>query len=92
VDRVGVHEAKAKFSELLKRVQKGERIVITKNGVPVTVLSGFGSSADLEKAITMIRVFRRGHPELVSESHSLGIPQLQHPVFSHVPKHKKPKT
>lgn len=58
--RVGAYEAKTKFSELLQRVQKGERIIITKNGVPVAVLSGLGSTEDPEKVIATIRTFREG--------------------------------
>lgn len=35
---IGAFEAKTHFSELLKRVQKGESISITLRGVPVAVL------------------------------------------------------
>jgi len=35
---IGAYEAKVKFSELLRRVEKGERFVITRHGVPVAVL------------------------------------------------------
>jgi len=36
---VGAYEAKTHLSELLDRVSKGERIVITKHGTPVAVLA-----------------------------------------------------
>jgi prevent-host-death family protein len=36
---VGVAEAKAKLSELLERVSRGERIVVAKRGKPVAVLA-----------------------------------------------------
>jgi len=36
---VNIHEAKTHLSELLKRVMRGERIVIAKSGKPVAVLS-----------------------------------------------------
>jgi prevent-host-death family protein len=35
---VGAYQAKTKFSELVARVQKGERITITRYGEPVAVL------------------------------------------------------
>ena len=36
---IGAYEAKTKFSELLDRVEKGERVTITKHGRPVAELS-----------------------------------------------------
>ncbi len=36
---VSVAEAKAKLSELLKRVEAGERVTITRRGKPVAVVS-----------------------------------------------------
>jgi len=38
---VNVHDAKTRFSKLLARVARGERIVISKNGVPVAVLGPY---------------------------------------------------
>lgn len=38
MDRVGAYEAKTQLSRLLDRVMKGERITITKHGIPVAVL------------------------------------------------------
>ena len=35
---VGAYEAKTHLSDLLNRVARGERVVITKHGVPVAVL------------------------------------------------------
>jgi prevent-host-death family protein len=35
---VNVHEAKTHFSKLLARVERGERIIIAKNGQPVAEL------------------------------------------------------
>ena len=37
--RVGVAEAKARFSELLNRVEAGERVEITRHGRTVAVLT-----------------------------------------------------
>lgn len=38
MDTVGSHEAKTHLSELLERVARGERILITKRGEPVAML------------------------------------------------------
>jgi len=38
MDKVGAYEAKTHLPELLERVIKGERITITRHGVPVAVL------------------------------------------------------
>jgi prevent-host-death family protein len=38
MSEVGVHEAKTHFSELLRRVATGEKVVITRGGVPVAEL------------------------------------------------------
>ena len=38
---VNMHEAKTHFSRLVERVRAGERIIISKAGEPVAVLSGF---------------------------------------------------
>ncbi len=35
---IGVYEARTRFSELLDRVARGERFVITRRGVPVAVI------------------------------------------------------
>lgn len=39
---VGAFEAKTQFSTLLERAQKGERIIITRRGVPVAQLTAIG--------------------------------------------------
>lgn len=36
--QVGVHEAKTTLSELLRRVETGEEVVITRGGEPVAML------------------------------------------------------
>lgn len=38
---IGVGEAKARLSELLHRVESGERIVLTRRGTPVAVMSPY---------------------------------------------------
>jgi prevent-host-death family protein len=40
-DRVTVHEAKTNLSELLRRVEAGEEIVIARGDKPVAVLSAY---------------------------------------------------
>lgn len=37
--RIGAYEAKTKLARLLDRVAEGERITITKHGVPVAILA-----------------------------------------------------
>lgn len=60
---VGAYEAKTHLSKLLERVIKGERITITKHGVPVAVLEPFSSNrkADPEQVIKELRKFRDKH-------------------------------
>jgi len=36
--RVNIHEAKTRLSELLRRVQAGEKVLICKNGEPIADL------------------------------------------------------
>jgi len=60
--RVGAYEAKTHLSSLLDRVAKGERITITKHGLPVAVLMPV-SGPDQRPApevIAELRRFRRG--------------------------------
>ena len=61
MENVGAYEAKTQLSKLLERVMKGERIAITKHGVPVAVLQPFdpGKSADLKTVISDIRSARK---------------------------------
>jgi prevent-host-death family protein len=70
MDCVGAYEAKTQLSKLLERVMKGERITITKHGVPVAVLQppDPGISTDTKKTISEIRKFREKHS---FEGHSL---------------------
>ena len=60
---VGAYEAKTHLSQLLERVMKGERITITKHGVPVAVLEPPDprTAGDIEAAIGEIRAFRKSH-------------------------------
>ena len=57
---VGAYEAKTKLSELLERVARGERIVITKHGIPVAILAPVGPQADPRKVEAELKAFRKG--------------------------------
>lgn len=57
---VGVYEAKTHLPKLLERVMRGERITITKHGVPVAVLQppDPAMTADTRSVIAELREFR----------------------------------
>ena len=59
---VGSYEAKTHLPRLLERVAKGERITITKHGVPVALLVPVSSRRMIpaEEVIESLRRFRRG--------------------------------
>ncbi len=59
---VGAYEAKTHLSELLDRVARGERIVITRHGTPVAVLAPPGEVARIgvRDGIEALRAFREG--------------------------------
>jgi len=63
MESVGAYEAKTQLSKLLERVMKGERITITKHGVPVAVLQppDPGTSTDVKSVISEIRSSRKKH-------------------------------
>ena len=60
---VGAYEAKTKLSELLKRVEQGEHITITKHGTPVAVLvpAGRYPRRDVAQTIAEIKEFAQGN-------------------------------
>ena len=60
---VGAYEAKTHLPELLKRVEGGERITITRHGHPVAELVPPGATAqrDVHEVIEGIKAFRLGH-------------------------------
>jgi prevent-host-death family protein len=62
MSEIGAYEAKTRFAALLKRVEQGERITITRHGRAVAVLSPAPGSADrtVTEAIDEILAFRRG--------------------------------
>ena len=60
---IGAYEAKTNLSKLLDRVINGERITITKHGVPVALLQPYSPSQKQEpgKVIAELRKFRENH-------------------------------
>ena len=59
---VGAYEAKTHLPHLLDEVAKGERVTITRHGVPVAVLSPVDvvPASDRRQAIIKLQEFRRG--------------------------------
>lgn len=50
----GVRNVKDHLSEYLRRVRRGERVVITDRGRPVAALVGLGDEADVEAAWNLV--------------------------------------
>ncbi len=69
---VGAYEAKTHLPKLLSRVAKGERITITRHGVPVAILAPVGSRDRKlpSELIEEIREFRRGRDISLGEIRS----------------------
>jgi prevent-host-death family protein len=63
METVGAYEAKTHLPKLLERVLKGERITITKHGVPVAVLQPPDpqKNVDTKSVIAELRKFRDKH-------------------------------
>ena len=61
-ESVGAYEAKTHLPQLLERVAKGERITITRHGVPVAVLVPAPSAEkpDVRAAVEDMKRFRKG--------------------------------
>lgn len=65
---VGLFEAKTHLARLLVRVSKGERITITKRGVPMAVMVPPESIMDVKKAMAAMTQFHQGNaPKLGPE-------------------------
>ncbi len=60
---IGAYQAKTQFSQLIERVTRGERITITRHGVPVAILSPVApdSHRPVGEIINEIKAFRRDH-------------------------------
>lgn len=60
---VGAYDAKTHLPKLLELVAKGEKITITRHGVPVAVLQPADSSRSMpvREVIDRLKQFRAGH-------------------------------
>ena len=59
---VGAYEAKTHFAELLREVENGETIIVTRHGLPVARLSPMEKEADdAAAAIEELHRYRREH-------------------------------
>ena len=61
---VGAYEAKTNLPKLIRRVQEGERVTITKHGIPIAVLQAAESAEpkkrmDTRAIIRELRQFRK---------------------------------
>jgi prevent-host-death family protein len=63
---IGAYEAKTRFSELLKEVESGETVIVTRHGQPVARLMPMDRDADdAAAAIEELHRYRRErHPTL----------------------------
>jgi len=61
MESVGAYEAKTHLPQLLERVSRGERIVITKHGVPVAILQPVATSEkrDVAEVIGEMRLLMK---------------------------------
>lgn len=57
---VGAYEAKTNLSRLLERVERGERITLTRHGRPVAVLVPVGGGRPVGELVQGLREFREG--------------------------------
>lgn len=59
---VGAYEAKTKLGSLLDGVEKGQRVTITRHGVPVAILAPANRPAvpALAETAAALRAFRKG--------------------------------
>lgn len=60
MDEIGAYEAKTRLSELLARVARGERILLTRRGVPVAMLVPVTRSQPVAEVVAELRAFRKG--------------------------------
>lgn len=75
-NEVGVYDAKARLSELLDRVERGEEVVITRRGVAVARLVPPSAAAGVSSAIGDLRLFRSRVTNDVSTDTSLPFPGI----------------
>ena len=63
METVGACAAKTHFTQLLERVARGEKITITKHGVPVATLQpvDYSKRMPVRGVIDQLKRFRKGH-------------------------------
>lgn len=63
IETIGAYEVKTHLPHLLKRVSKGERITITKHGVPVATIQApdAKNKCPVNEVIEELRKFRKRH-------------------------------
>ena len=61
MERVGIYDARARLSELIERVERGEEFTITKNRKPVAkiVPAKVGAEVDVEQRRAVMRDIRK---------------------------------
>ena len=61
MEQIGAYEAKTHLPKLLNRVSKGEKIIITKHGVPVAILAPYDDRNKYASSETIkkLKEFRR---------------------------------
>ncbi len=64
-DRVGVRELRQDLSRYLRRVRRGERLVVTERGRPLAVLSPWADAGDPLDALIAEGRVRRGEGDLL---------------------------
>ena len=59
---IGAYKAKTHFSQLVERVARGERITVTRHGVPVLTMQPISNHPKTppEAVIDAIKAFRKG--------------------------------
>lgn len=70
---IGAYEAKTHFAELLDRVERGERVTITRHGTPVAVLQPPAQPGrSVPEIIEAMRTLRTGLAHPVSQAEIRG--------------------
>ena len=63
--KIGIYEAKTHFAQVIERVERGERVIITKRGKAVAEVRPPGdapSSDEFERALARLEERRRNRP------------------------------
>ena len=71
---VGTFEAKTKLAEILNRVESGERITITRRGIPIAEIVPAAKKHDSEairETVSALRQFRKGRTADGADLHQM---------------------